>query len=139
MLAKMWKTILLIICIIAVMFNLISKIVRAPSFQKNLDTVIEENIVSIDAAGISNSLQDATQSFKDSASEITSTIMNSTSEFFEAESQKNTQEFTEQMVTESETVVEEEPTIVEEQTFEEEYVEESTTNTDNSKFKVVFN
>jgi hypothetical protein len=139
MLAKSWKTILLIICVVAVMFNLISKIVRAPSFQKNLDTVIEENIVSIDAAGISNSLQDATDSFKESASEITSTIMNTTSDFFTTETEKNTQEFTEQTSTITDPVDTEEPTIVEEQTFEEEYVEETTTNTENSKFKVVFN
>ena len=139
MLAKSWKTILLIICVVAVMFNLISKIVRAPSFQKNLDTVIEENIVSIDAAGISNSLQDATDSLKESASEITSTIMNTTSDFFTTETEKNTQEFTEQTSTITDPVDTEEPTIAEEQTFEEEYVEETTTNTENSKFKVVFN
>ena len=42
MLAKTWKTILLAICIIAVLFNIISKIVRTPSFQKNLDKVIDK-------------------------------------------------------------------------------------------------
>ena len=42
MLAKTWKTILLAICIIAVLFNIISKLVRTPSFQRNLDAVIEE-------------------------------------------------------------------------------------------------
>ena len=79
MLAKTWKTILLVICVIAVMFNIISKIVRAPSFQKNLDTVIEENIISIDASNFSNTLESAGQSITESAKEITSTLFNYTS------------------------------------------------------------
>ena len=48
MLAKTWKTILLAICIIAVLFNIISKLVRTPSFRRNLDAVLEENIVTVD-------------------------------------------------------------------------------------------
>ena len=72
MLAKTWKTILLAICIIAVLFNIISKIVRTPSFQRNLDKVIEENIVTVDSSQFSNTIESAGQSLKDTASEITS-------------------------------------------------------------------
>ena len=61
MLAKTWKTILLAICIIAVLFNIISKIVRTPSFQKNLDKVIEENIVTVDSSQFSNTIENAGQ------------------------------------------------------------------------------
>ena len=132
MLAKTWKTILLAICIIAVLFNIISKVVRTPSFQKNLDAVIEENIVSVDSSMISNSIENAGQSIKDTASEITNAIIdystNTTASYFGTNENTNT-------VNE----------VQEEEYSEEEFVDdtqnvetEEVTNT-NSKFKVSFN
>ena len=123
MLAKTWKTILLVICVIAVMFNIISKIVRAPSFQKNLDTVIEENIISIDASSFSNTLESAGQSITESAKEITSTLFNYTSTNSVQEDVSNQEDVVLEYETEPEEIVNE---------------EEPTTN-DNSKFKVSFN
>ena len=123
MLAKTWKTILLVICVIAVMFNIISKIVRAPSFQKNLDTVIEENIISIDASNFSNTLESAGQSITESAKEITSTLFNYTSTNSVQEEVNNQEDVVLEYETEPEEIVNE---------------EEPTTN-DNSKFKVSFN
>lgn len=130
MLAKTWKTILLAICIIAVLFNIISKIVRTPSFQRNLDKVIEENIVTVDSSQFSNTIESAGQSLKDTASEITSALFNTTSKNTTIEDTDNTEE-----VVETE---EENNNYVEEQTedYTEEPVEEE--NTD-SKFKVSFN
>ena len=132
MLAKTWKTILLAICIIAVLFNIISKVVRTPSFQKNLDAVIEENSVSIDSSMLSNSIENAGQSIKDTASEITNAIIdystNTTASYFGTNENTNT-------VNE----------VQEEEYSEEEFVDdnqnvetEEVTNT-NSKFKVSFN
>ena len=123
MLAKTWKTILLVICVIAVMFNIISKIVRAPSFQKNLDTVIEENIISIDASSFSNTLESAGQSITESAKEITSTLFNYTSTNSVQEEVNNQEDVVLEYETKPEEIVNE---------------EEPTTN-DNSKFKVSFN
>ena len=123
MLAKTWKTILLVICVIAVMFNIISKIVRAPSFQKNLDTVIEENIMSIDASSFSNTLESAGQSITESAKEITSTLFNYTSTNSVQEEVHNQEDVVLDYETKPEEIVNE---------------EEPTTN-DNSKFKVSFN
>ena len=123
MLAKTWKTILLVICVISVMFNIISKIVRAPSFQKNLDTVIEENIISIDASNFSNTLESAGQSITESAKEITSTLFNYTSTNSVQEEVNNQEDVVLEYETEPEEIVNE---------------EEPTTN-DNSKFKVSFN
>ena len=123
MLAKTWKTILLVICVIAVMFNIISKIVRAPSFQKNLDTVIEENIISIDASSFSNTLESAGQSITESAKEITSTLFNYTSTNSVQEEVHNQEDVVLDYETKPEEIVNE---------------EEPTTN-DNSKFKVSFN
>ena len=127
MLAKTWKTILLAICIIAVLFNIISKLVRTPSFQRNLDAVIEENIISVDKTQISNSIENAGQTIKDTAEEFTDIILNGVNQ--------------EDVVTttNSDTV---EDTNTEDVYYEDEYVEEpveeETTNS-NSKFKVSFN
>ena len=123
MLAKTWKTILLVICVIAVMFNIIAKIVRAPSFQKNLDTVIEENIIAIDASIFSNTLEMAGQSITESAKEITSTLFNYTSTNSVQEEVHNQEDVVLDYETKPEEIVNE---------------EEPTTN-DNSKFKVSFN
>lgn len=129
MLAKTWKTILLVICIIAVLFNIISKIVRTPSFQKNLDAVIEENIVTVDSTQISNSIESAGQSLKDTANEITSAIFNTAA--------KNTASYlgTEDTDTQEEEVIEEQEVYEEESQNEE---QENNGNT-NSKFTVSFN
>ena len=124
MLAKTWKTILLAICIIAVLFNIISKIVRTPSFQKNLDKVIEENIVTVDSSQFSNTIENAGQSLKDTASEITSALFNTTLKNTTIEETVETEE--------DNNYVEEEQTV--------EYTEEPVNegNSD-SKFKVSFN
>lgn len=129
MLAKTWKTILLAICIIAVLFNIISKIVRTPSFQKNLDKVIEENIVTVDSSQFSNTIENAGQSLKDTASEITSALFNTTLKNTTIEETDNKEEIVE---------TEEDNNYVEEQTVE--YTEEPVNegNSD-SKFKVSFN
>lgn len=129
MLAKTWKTILLAICIIAVLFNIISKIVRTPSFQKNLDKVIEENIVTVDSSQFSNTIESAGQSLKDTASEITSALFNTTLKNTTIEETDNKEEIVE---------TEEDNNYVEEQTVE--YTEEPVNegNSD-SKFKVSFN
>ena len=119
MLAKTWKTILLAICIIAVLFNIISKLVRTPSFQRNLDAVIEENIISVDKTQISNSIENAGQAIKDTAEEFTDIIINGV----------NKDDVV--TTTNSDTV---EDTNIEE--YVEEPVEDETTN---SKFKVSFN
>ena len=131
MLAKTWKTILLAICIIAVLFNIISKIVRTPSFQRNLDKVIEENIVTVDSSQFSNTIESAGQSLKDTASEITSALFNTTSKNTTIEDTDNTEEVVE-TEEENNSYVEEEQT----EDYTEEPVEEE--NTD-SKFKVSFN
>lgn len=131
MLAKTWKTILLAICIIAVLFNIISKIVRTPSFQRNLDKVIEENIVTVDSSQFSNTIENAGQSLKDTASEITSALFNTTSKNTTIEDTDNTEEVVE-TEEENNSYVEEEQT----EDYTEEPVEEE--NTD-SKFKVSFN
>lgn len=131
MLAKTWKTILLAICIIAVLFNIISKIVRTPSFQRNLDKVIEENIVTVDSSQFSNTIENAGQSLKDTASEITSTLFNTTSKNTIIEDIDNTEEVVE-TEEENNNYVEEEQN----EDYTEEPVEEE--NTD-SKFKVSFN
>lgn len=131
MLAKTWKTILLAICIIAVLFNIISKIVRTPSFQRNLDKVIEENIVTVDSSQFSNTIESAGQSLKDTASEITSALFNTTSKNTTIEDIDNTEEIVE-TEEENNNYVEEEQT----EDYTEEPVEEE--NTD-SKFKVSFN
>lgn len=131
MLAKTWKTILLAICIIAVLFNIISKIVRTPSFQRNLDKVIEENIVTVDSSQFSNTIESAGQSLKDTASEITSALFNTTSKNTTIEETDNTEEVVE-TEEENNNYVEEEQT----EDYTEEPVEEG--NTD-SKFKVSFN
>ena len=130
MLAKTWKTILLAICIIAVLFNIISKIVRTPSFQKNLDKVIEENIVTVDSSQFSNTIENAGQSLKDTASEITSALFNTTLKNTTIEETDNTEEIVENE--EDNNYVEEEQTV--------EYTEEPVNegNSD-SKFKVSFN
>ena len=129
MLAKTWKTILLAICIIAVLFNIISKIVRTPTFQKNLDKVIEENIVTVDSSQFSNTIENAGQSLKDTASEITSALFNTTLKNTTIEETDNKEEIVE---------TEEDNNYVEEQTVE--YTEEPVNegNSD-SKFKVSFN
>ena len=129
MLAKTWKTILLAIRIIAVLFNIISKIVRTPSFQKNLDKVIEENIVTVDSSQFSNTIESAGQSLKDTASEITSALFNTTLKNTTIEETDNKEEIVE---------TEEDNNYVEEQTVE--YTEEPVNegNSD-SKFKVSFN
>ena len=130
MLAKTWKTILLAICIIAVLFNIISKIVRTPSFQKNLDKVIEENIVTVDSSQFSNTIENAGQSLKDTASEITSALFNTTLKNTTIEETDNKEEIVE--TEEDNNYVEEEQTV--------EYTEEPVNegNSD-SKFKVSFN
>ena len=129
MLAKTWKTILLAICIIAVLFNIISKIVRTPSFQKNLDKVIEENIVTVDSSQFSNTIESAGQSLKDTASEITSALFNTTLKNTTIEETDNKEEIVE---------TEEDNNYVEEQTVE--YTEEPVNEgISDSKFKVSFN
>lgn len=134
MLAKTWKTILLVVCVIAVMFNIISKIVRAPSFQKNLDTVIEENIISIDATEFSNTIESAGKTITESAKEITSTLFNSTSN-------NSVQEEQEPVVEEETPVVEEQEEVVSEYNNQtEDKVEtEGTSTNENSRFQVSFN
>ena len=133
MLAKSWKSILLIIAIIAILFNIISKIVRAPSLQKNLNKVIEENIVSFDSAGFSNTIDDAGRKITNTAKDFTSTIFNNN---------KNTNTTEENSTSE---IVEEEqqPEVEPDQNNQvEEVVINSNDNNDteeNSRFKVTFN
>ena len=142
MLAKTWKTILLIICIIAVLFNIISKIVRAPSFQKNLDKVVEEDIVTFDSTQVSNTLEEAGQSIRNTASEITSAIFNSTSFNLlntntKTETKKETVE--DNVVTEDDTYIEDEEMIYNEEITDDEIKNENVDNNSDSKFKVSFN
>lgn len=130
MLAKTWKTILLAICIIAVLFNIISKLVRTPSFQKNLDAVLEENIVTVDTAQISNSIESAGQAIKDTAAELSDTIFNGTTEDVVITTNSDTEEDTNTDV------------VYEEENTEDEFnstTSDETTNSSNSKFKVSFN
>ena len=130
MLAKTWKTILLAICIIAVLFNIISKLIRTPSFQRNLDAVIEENIVSVDTTQISNSIESAGQAIKNTAAELSDVIFNGTTEDVITTTNSDTEEDTASDV------------VYEEEQYEEEFTSTSsdeTTNKSNSKFKVSFN
>ena len=129
MLAKTWKTILLAICIIAVLFNIISKLIRTPSFQRNLDAVIEENIVSVDTTQISNSIESAGQAIKNTAAELSDVIFNGTTEDVITTTNSDTEEDTASDV------------VYEEEQYEEEFTSTSSdeTNKSNSKFKVSFN
>ena len=138
MLAKSWKSILLIIAIIAILFNIISKIVRAPSLQKNLNKVIEENIVSFDSAGLSNTIDNAGRSITNTAKDFTSTLFNCNKKTNEVTNE------TEEQKSENQNVEDEQNNNVEPEksnSIEEVVINnEETTNTeDNSRFKVRFN
>mgnify|MGYP003294387677 CR=1 FL=1 len=94
------------------------------------DAVLEENIVTVDTAQISNSIESAGQAIKDTAAELSDTIFNGTTEDVITTTNSDTEEDTNTDVV-----------------YEEEYTEdefssttsEETTNSSNSKFKVSFN
>lgn len=69
MLAKNWKVILLIICVVAILFNIIYKIVRAPSLQKNLKALQDQNYVYQDTVNITNPFEKENQDSEESSSE----------------------------------------------------------------------
>ncbi len=69
MLAKNWKVILLIICVVAILFNIIYKIVRAPSLQKNLKALQDQNYVYQDTVNITSPFEKENQDSEKSASE----------------------------------------------------------------------
>jgi len=69
MLAKNWKVILLIICVVAILFNIISKIVRAPSLQKNLRALQDQNYVYQDTVNITNPFDKDDQESKNTTNE----------------------------------------------------------------------
>ena len=69
MLAKNWKVILLIICVVAILFNIIYKIVRAPSLQKNLKALQDQNYVYQDTVNITNPFEKDNQDSEKSSDE----------------------------------------------------------------------
>ncbi|MBR3512090.1 MAG: hypothetical protein IKN74_03930 [Clostridia bacterium] len=69
MLAKNWKVILLIICVVAILFNIIYKIVRAPSLQKNLKALQDQNYVYQDTVNITSPFEKENQDSEKSSSE----------------------------------------------------------------------
>lgn len=69
MLAKNWKVILLIICVVAILFNIIYKIVRAPSLQKNLKALQDQNYVYQDTVNITNPFEKDNQDSEKSSNE----------------------------------------------------------------------
>ena len=69
MLAKNWKVILLIICVVAILFNIISKIVRAPSLQKNLKALQDQNYVYQDTVNVTNPFSNDKKNEETSSSE----------------------------------------------------------------------